>query len=141
MPHNSVVGGRKNHIKVISPVCLKTSITFTVSRQTSFFVELKCYYFFSLLFFTHLRILLCAVDFSESHLGKNYRIKKCRIRNFPPREESCFLSEQLFYWSTTGSSPKLHACVPEKSHSYMIIPICFAKGNSCLYSICFSSMH
>lgn len=48
-----------------------------------------------------------------------------------------FLSKQLFYWSTTGSSSKL---LSRKSNSIMIIPICFVKRNSCLYSVCFNNV-
>lgn len=40
-----------------------------------------------LLFFSHLRKLLYAADFSESHSCKNYGSKKCRIRNFLTRKK------------------------------------------------------
>lgn len=107
---------------------------------------------FLLSFFTHLRKLLYAADFSEVICVRIVGAKNVGLETFL-LEKNCWvcwvflvlfcsfifpLSKQLFYWSTTGSSSKL---LSGKSISIMIIPICFVKRNSCLYSICFNNVH
>lgn len=89
---------------------------------------------FLLSFFTHLRKLLYAADFSEAICVRIMGAKNVGLENILLEKNrwvcfilfwfGFFLSKQLFYWSTTGSSSKP---LSGKSNSIMIIPICFVK--------------
>lgn len=132
--------GKKIHMQVISQD--KSISLWSWNYVTSFFI---------IIFHSFKEASLCS-RLQWSHLCKNCGSKKCGIRNFLARKKLLGLlgflvlfcsfifplSKQLFYWSTTGSSSKL---LSGKSISIMIIPICFVKRNSCLYSICFNNVH
>lgn len=133
MPYNSI----SNCCAIMKREICKLFLKFV---KCLLFNELKYitvlfHYYFSLR-------ILNAVDFNKNHLGKNYRIKTCRIRLSFQRKKCFFVCKQLFFCATTGSSPTTYAWISERNNPIMMIPICFVKReNSCLYSICLKNMH